>query len=810
MSRTLAVVIAALVVALSPGFDAAGAAPPPAPAGAVVDAFTYADDAAARAAWRPMGDTAGVRVIQVDGRPALAMPCNFRGTKIDRASWDKAVTLDMTACRGLTFRFRATGPLSVSGFSLYLQSGGGWYAATFAPERRDGWSAITIRKEDTRMEGTPAGWGQISTIRISAWRGGDADTEFQISDLALVGGAARMAVVRGESAARTAPGQVDSACQFAGEMAQFLEALGLEYTMVSDLDLVPGRLTNLRVVILPHNPAMPDAAADALAAWAGGGGKVMAFYSLHPKLAEAMGITPAGHIREKRPGQFATIRFREPLAPGMPATVGQKSWNIVEVRPIEGRSRVAAQWFDADGKDTGYAAVLESDRGTYMSHVILTDDLAGKRRMLLAMIGRLMPEAWAAAAQARIAGVSRLVSGGEAEQTADSQAVAKARAEAVRRAVAARDLGDKGKFIEAMQAADEARRAFVEAWCAAQPAKPGERRAFWCHSAFGPAGMTWDESIRVLAENGFTAILPNMSWGGTAFYESRILPVAPEVKDRGDQVALCVAACRRYGVECHVWRVNWNTGGRAPREFIDRMRRDGRMQVRFNGKPDGEWLCPSHPENRRLEIDAMVEVATKYDVDGVHFDYIRYPDRDGCFCPGCRERFEKAAGVKVADWPGDVRKDAALEAKWLDFRRDQITQVVAGVSEAVRKQRPKVKVSAAVFPNWPVDRDSIGQDWKLWCDRGYLDFVCPMDYTRHAAEFENQVTQQRAWAGKVPVWPGIGLSVWPSAGDVGRLLDFMAITRRLGTAGFTIFEYRASEAREVLPLVGKGATRKTP
>ena len=36
----------------------------------------------------------------------------------------------------------------------------------------------------------------------------------------------------------------------------------------------------------------------------------------------------------------------------------------------------------------------------------------------------------------------------------------------------------------------------------------------------------------------------------------------------------------------------------------------------------------------------MLEVARKYPVDGLHFDYIRYPGRDKCYCDGCRERFE--------------------------------------------------------------------------------------------------------------------------------------------------------------------------
>jgi len=69
-------------------------------------------------------------------------------------------------------------------------------------------------------------------------------------------------------------------------------------------------------------------------------------------------------------------------------------------------------------------------------------------------------------------------------------------------------------------------------------------------------GKTWDESIRFLKENGFNVILPNMLWGGIAYYPSQVLPEYEELAQRGDQIEQCLAACRKYGVACHVWKVN--------------------------------------------------------------------------------------------------------------------------------------------------------------------------------------------------------------------------------------------------------------
>ena len=319
--------------------------------------------------------------------------------------------------------------------------------------------------------------------------------------------------------------------------------------------------------------------------------------------------------------------------------------------------------------------------------------------------------------------------------------------------------------------------------------------------------MDWDEAIRRLAENGFTAILPNMLWGGVAYYGSAVLPVSPEVAKRGDQIAQCVAACRKYGVQIHVWKVNWNLAHNAPKEFVERMRRASRLQADARGQTEN-WLCPSHPENQQLEIAAMIEVARKYDVDGLHFDYIRYPDSDHCYCGGCRERFQRAHHVTLKNWPGDVLAEGPPRQQWLDWRRGNITTVVRAVSEQAHALKPGIKISAAVFPNWPRDRDGIGQDWKLWCDRGWLDFVCPMDYSSSHRRFANMVTQQVQWAGRVPCYPGIGESASSSRLGADGVIEQIQIARGLNTGGFVIFNYGAAEARELLPMLGLGITSR--
>ncbi len=781
----------------------------------IVDDFSYPQQTA-QTLWTPMTGSKPVSIANVRGQKALKMPCNFRGTKIGRASWDRKVKLDLTMCKGLQFLFYCPDARPVGGFSVYLRSGNGWYRGHFDAPAATDWATIRILKGNTDIEGHPAGWGKIDTIRISAWRGTDADTEFYIAALGLSDTDGKIIIVRNDSASSALPTEIEAIKQYTNVMAQFLDRAGLSYVVLSDLDVTKERLKGKDLIILPHNPRMPDNVANEIAQFLRAGGKLVACYCLPLPLQQVTGIQIGAHIRQDYRGHFASIRPSSKPLRGLPPITHQASWNIHQAWAVQGRGHVAAWWYTDSGESTGRAAIVVSDNCVFLTHVLLSDDQDQKLQLLLAMVGNLVPELWRQAAKGCLDRVGKFGSFADYDSAVQGIKALISRGDpaiqALDRAAALRTQGlnllAAAKFSEAIIAAEGARKSILEAYCLAQKPLPGEHRAFWCHSAFGVSGMSWDQAIKLLADNGFTAILPNMLWAGAAFYKSDLLPMAKDVEAKGDQIELCLAACKKYGIECHIWKVNYNMGSAASEAFMARMKVQGRTQVNYDGSPNDRWLCPSHPENQRLEVESMIEVARKYDVDGLHFDYIRYPNRDACFCAGCRLRFEKAIGRKVNNWPADVRNDERLSQQWLDFRRRQITVVVAALSEQAKRVRPGIKISAAVFRNWPADRDSVGQDWRLWCDKGYLDFVCPMDYTPSTAQFKRLVEQQLIWAGKVPCYPGIGLSVWGDSADIYELIEQINITRELGTRGFTIFNYGPTEAKEVLPLLGKGMTRK--
>ena len=192
----------------------------------------------------------------------------------------------------------------------------------------------------------------------------------------------------------------------------------------------------------------------------------------------------------------------------------------------------------------------------------------------------------------------------------------------------------------------------------------------------------------------------------------------------------------------------------------------------------------------------------------VDFDYIRYPGADYCFCTPCRERFEKATGKPMAKWPEDVRSaQGARREEWITWCQGNITALVSSTAEQARKVRPGIKVSAAVFRNWDVDSRSVMQDWKLWCEKGWLDLVCPMDYTPSESTFDSWIKRQKELCGPAALIPGIGASASHVSMTADQVIGQIGLTRQLNTKGFIIFNYGEREARETIPMLGLGVTR---
>jgi uncharacterized lipoprotein YddW (UPF0748 family) len=770
-----------------------------------LDTFSYPSTQQARHTWEARADRGqGVPVETADesGRRVLTLTAPFATQpQAQRFYIDRRVEFDLSAAGEFQIEVFTTDPESAGRLSLYFRSGDGWYAASEACSGA-GWRVVRFSKASFAVEGQPEGWHAIDTVRIAIWRGQPKDLVFRLRHLAAVQHAVALVIPT-----RSAGSEWQAALQAAQDVGEMLAALGLGSDAVEDESVPGGALGERRVAILAYNPRISTPAVDALVQFVERGGKLLVCYQLPPRLGDALGFGHPRYVRPETPGHLAEIRFHAGDIPHLPAAVRQASWNITTAEPVGHNARFIAQWYDERGTPTNLPAMLISDRGAFFSHIILRDDRAGKLRMLAGLLGHLEPSLWIAMADHSLQGAVRV---GHCEDydslirfvSASSVPDADEQLSAAQRLLdEARELRQAHDYPAVVRVATAIHEHLVRAYCRAQPSKTVEGRAFWNHSGTGAYPGDWERTAKELAAAGFNMVLPNMLWGGVAHYPSDVLPRSRTFEEHGDQIAQCLEAVRRHGLQVHVWKVNWNLSG-APRDFVARMRRETRCQVSVEGESQ-DWLCPSHPENLALEVESMLEVVGKYDVDGLHFDYIRYPGGDHCFCDGCRTRFEIQTGHAVDQWPADCHS-GALREPYTRWRCDQITRLVRAVHQRAKALRPDLAISAAVFSEYPGCRESVAQDWPLWVADGYLDFICPMNYTQSDPGFAGLLSNQmRLVAGRIPIYPGIGQ--WRL--DDHRTVGQIHLARRLGADGFTIFDLTGDSIQSAARAVGLGIGR---
>jgi len=601
--------------------------------------------------------------------------------------------------------------------------------------------------------------------------------------LASATSAPPVAVVFGRYSYDSSPqGEGASARTYANTVRQALDAVGVRYTVLDDEAVETDGLLPYAAAIFPYNFEVPQKEQEAILHYLEAGGKVVFCYAIPGSIASQLGFS----LQERVEGKYQYLRLNQGLLPGAPEQVTQGSWGVMPIVPRDPQVKAVGEWVGPEGQTLGTGLVL-SPRGAYLGHVLTEPDLENKGLMLFALLGVLAPEVPKRVGGESLAAARQTLQECEAKIARSRDAEARRRGEALL-AKAQAQLSEAGRLMNAGQtmpaiaAGLQATKLAERAYAASAPERRDEFRAVWLHDAYGVPGWGWERTAKTLREHNFNAIIVNQLWAGLAHYQSKILPVSPRVAAEGDQIAEALKWCRRYGVELHVWKVNYNLAT-APREFVDQLRAEGRLQRHRDGT-EVEWLCPSDPRNFALERDSMVEVVQNYDVAGLHFDYIRYPDENACYCEGCRARFQQDTGLTVTAWPDDA-VTGPLKDRYQQWRREQITGLVREVSTAARGIRPGIQISAAVF-GWPWNYE-VGQDWKQWVEEGLLDFICPMNYTTSRDELRRAVTvEMEVVKRRIALYIGLGEFILPRTPD---LVEQILLSRELGADGFVLFCY---------------------
>lgn len=203
--------------------------------------------------------------------------------------------------------------------------------------------------------------------------------------------------------------------------------------------------------------------------------------------------------------------------------------------------------------------------------------------------------------------------------------------------------------------------------------------------------------------------------------------VLQEVIDEAHSYGIAVVPWFEYG-----FAANYKDQGHNPLEKRPEwaaLGRDG-QPVEKNGF---SWMNALHPEVQAFMTSLMLEVATKYDVEGVHGDD-RLP------------ALPVAAGydpLTLAKWEQETGKPApkdVLDPTWVKWRADLLTNYLRGFRSALAEAQPKVLFSSSPTPpGWGLTE--VLQDSKSWLDQGLVDWLHPQAYARDAAGYEATMTK---------------------------------------------------------------------
>ncbi len=783
--------------------------PTRAQAARALDAFTYDSPKEAAQAWRPLQQSPAPQP-SAGGGLSFSMPFS---QPLDRVMWDRTISLDLSSYSSFALDLSCDQPEALRSLALYFKSGKGWYIWN-KPLKKAGRQTLSILKGDFETEGQPAGWNRIEAIRLSPWKGQSLDTRLILH--ALVARTDSLLLVQGTTSTRDASARnvAKSATQ---RMSAWLEEMGIAHGVVTDESVEKGALGAASLAILPYNPYPTSGELKALGTFLERGGKLIVFYGAEPRLAEMMGMKLGAYSRTEKPGRWSSFVFTNPRAWIVPERIYQDSPNIFTAFPATQSAEVIAWWEDIEGRRLKDPAWIATDRGLWMTHILMNDDLQNKREMLAGLIARYQPSAWAAIGRRCMEYAGRIDSfrslaealghiSARAEAAPDPARVLRLLKDAQTTHRAMQTLYSRGEYPQVLEQSRILRDTLVEAYARIQPPRPGEFRGVWDHDGVGWFPGDWEKSAHLLADHGINAIFPNLIWGGLAHFPTPHLPSSASVRLYGDQLAQCIKAGRRHGIETHVWMVCWRLDN-APADFIEKLKKQGRLQVNASGKTL-PWLSPSHPSNVRMMLDIIRDTATRYDIDGMHLDYIRYSDTTVDFSPTAREAFERWLGKKVEPWPAAARPGGKYAREFKRWRAGEITAFVRQARQVLKEARPSAKLSAAVYGSYPDCIDSIGQDWGEWLKKDYVDFACPMNYTTDLNGFIALAAKQIRLTGlRERIFPGLGVTADESQLTADQVIEQILAARRLGLPGWLLFDLSGTLQRETLPALRLGITR---
>jgi uncharacterized lipoprotein YddW (UPF0748 family) len=192
---------------------------------------------------------------------------------------------------------------------------------------------------------------------------------------------------------------------------------------------------------------------------------------------------------------------------------------------------------------------------------------------------------------------------------------------------------------------------------------------------------------------------------------------------------------------------------------------------------------PCLPEVRRYLVEVMRDIVGRYDLDGLHLDYLRFPNEPPAIPAGTKIDYPRDKPT-VALFRGETDKLPEEDPKaWNAWRTEAISDILREVRRMVRQTRPSVELSAAVGPDPDVAATHF-QDVRTWLAEDLIDVVYPMNYTHDPKVFQERVERWKTIAKGHPVVMGVRVD----SGNVALHKEQLSAALQ-AFRGYSIFAY---------------------
>jgi len=321
--------------------------------------------------------------------------------------------------------------------------------------------------------------------------------------------------------------------------------------------------------------------------------------------------------------------------------------------------------------------------------------------------------------------------------------------------------------------------------------------------------------IANVGQSGFTDVFFQIRGNGTVFYRSAVEPWAYELSgsdvssvgtDPGwDPLQTAIDAARGTGLRVHAYMnvlPGWKGRSDPPAESkqLWTQHPDWFMVDSLGNKmlPTSGWysfLNPVIPEVRAHLRDIARELC-RYDVAGIHLDYIRYPNDYRIVAPEIYPDASEEEILRHSEFSYDPSSLAGLVDRFgrdvtkkqiTRFRCDSVSRVVRDISYVMQAEKPGDCILSASVKGNPVEgKFRAYQDSGAWAREGLVDWVVQMNYGTRS--FSRYLSDMRKAAGRRGFRASVITGIY-CKNDIDVILEQIDLAEDSGCRGLAFFSY---------------------